>query len=502
MIEIELKFRIPADRLAQVRRAVATSSAETIELQAAYFDTQGGALAAARLAARVRREGAQWVQALKTAGDGVARRGEHEVMRGSGRRMPEFDPAAHVAAPEMAQALQAALAADPAGGAGLHKVFETQVRRTRRLVRAGPARIELALDEGVIRAGAREAAVAELEFELKAGRALALFELAAQWVDRHRLWLDPRSKAERGEALARGDPPPPAVKSRSLALSGDTPPGAALKAMVGSALAQVLHNAAVLADERGRPEHVHQLRVGLRRLRSALRIFGAMAPDAEAAGAIESAARPLFAALGSRRDQDVVSEMLAAPLYAAGLDPVHLLGQAEPDDPGVLVRGGAFNRFALQVLAFAATDGAPDGPSEAGEVAAPASLQRLARQGLARAWKRIERDAGHFADITEDERHALRKRAKRLRYALEFTADLWPQRRTKPFLAALARAQDVIGAYNDSVVADELLRSLDRRDPSVAFAAGWVTARRAEALRECERPLRRLLKAQRPWVKG
>ena len=67
-LEIELKFRIPTDRLAALRRAVATRTAQVQVLAAVYFDTADDALAQARMALRLRCEGGQWGQTPKAEG--------------------------------------------------------------------------------------------------------------------------------------------------------------------------------------------------------------------------------------------------------------------------------------------------------------------------------------------------------------------------------------------------------------------------------------------------
>ena len=72
--EIELKFRIPPARLAALRRAVATRSAQVLPLAAVYFDTPDEQLARARVALRLRREGAVWVQTLKAEGGSASSR--------------------------------------------------------------------------------------------------------------------------------------------------------------------------------------------------------------------------------------------------------------------------------------------------------------------------------------------------------------------------------------------------------------------------------------------
>src|SRR5689334_5951669 len=99
MRETELKFQVPAAAYAAVRRAVATTRSETVRLQARYFDTPGRRLAGAGIALRLRKEGPRWVQTLKTRGDGVMQRGEHEVVLARGRGVPAIDVARHDGTP-------------------------------------------------------------------------------------------------------------------------------------------------------------------------------------------------------------------------------------------------------------------------------------------------------------------------------------------------------------------------------------------------------------------
>ena len=198
--ETELKFRIPAARLAGVRRAVATRGAQVVALAAVYFDTPGERLAAARMALRLRREDAAWVQTLKAEGASAMQRLEHNAPV-PGSRQPGLDLSRHDGS-EAGRRLREVLA--QARDEPLQERYATEVRRTRRVLRVGEAQIELALDEGCIRAGRRRLPICELEFELLQGPPQALLDLAARWAGRFGLVLDVRSKSERGHALAAG----------------------------------------------------------------------------------------------------------------------------------------------------------------------------------------------------------------------------------------------------------------------------------------------------------
>ena len=130
MLEVELKFQVPAAQRKALAVAVATTTATRIALRARYFDTEDRRLAAAGLALRVRKEGRQWVQTLKGAGDGIWQRLEHEVpVRVAAGSAPQADPALHDGSPAGA-ALRSAL-----GDGVLQPIYGTVVTRTRRLLR-------------------------------------------------------------------------------------------------------------------------------------------------------------------------------------------------------------------------------------------------------------------------------------------------------------------------------------------------------------------------------
>lgn len=275
MTETELKFQVPPERIAGVQQAVAAVGAGQVRLRARYFDTPGRHLAQAAMALRLRLEGDRWVQTLKGRGDGMFRRLEHEVvLDGTGdivaATVPALDLSRHDGTPA-GEALRRALG-DQADALACR--YETDVARSLGLVRAGPdaaTRVELALDCGEIRAGTAVWPLQELEFELKDGPAAGLLALAAEWVDRHGLWLDVRSKAERGERLASGrviGPAHPAVEPVVEPVDGDD--GHALARL----LPPLLANLADLIDPRSAgcdvQAHAQQARIGIERLRGSL----------------------------------------------------------------------------------------------------------------------------------------------------------------------------------------------------------------------------------------
>jgi len=86
-------------------------------------------------------------------------------------------------------------------------------------------------------------------------------------------------------------------------------------------------------------------------------------------------------------------------------------------------------------------------------------------------------------------RHKLRIQAKKVRYASEFFAGLFPgkkaSKRREKFLSALEDVQDCLGDLNDiavhedriTAIADERRSRRRRGNPKRAFAAGLLTGR-------------------------
>jgi inorganic triphosphatase YgiF len=482
MTEIELKFQVPQQRRDAVAGAVATSTATRVAMRAQYFDTAARSLAQAGLALRVRKEGRRWVQTIKGSGDGIWQRLEHEVVLSVPAGVePQPDPALHDGTPA-GEALRRALADDT-----LLATYGTALTRTRRLLRARGCLVELALDRGALMAGERRWPLCELEFELKSGAADALAALAARWVARFALTLDIRSKAERGERLARDTRLGAPVKARPLKLPEAVDADAALRAVVGNCLAQVLGNASEIAHEDDTaPEHLHQLRVGLRRLRTAMRELGPMSAQTRPTWA-EALAR-LFARLGSARDRDALAQTLLPALRKAGASGLEL-PRIEPEPAARLaLREAPTNQLWLELAAFAAGTAPASGPC----------LPLLQRR-LRRLFRQVRGDAAQFATLDDVARHRLRKRVKRLRYLSEFAASLFPAKRLQAFLERLAPAQQALGDFNDVCVARALFEPAGANDPMAMFALGWLAHERDDSIARCVRTLAKLRKARPFW---
>lgn len=503
-VETELKLALhPEDLPRLLAHPLLNADAPRRErLFNTYFDTSTLSLHGQRMAVRERRVGRQTLLTVKTAGTsvgGLSRRGEWEAPSRPGR----FDFARLVDDEALAQQLtQVAWQLVP--------VFRTNFTRRCWVLQHGAARIEVALDQGSITTGNAQGRhclpILELELELLSGPVDALLDLAhtlalgptGEGAQGLRLLPSQRSKAERGYALFTGERAQP-VKASAVALEDGMHPVQAFRAVALSCLAHLQANETGVRapDDEGNlpaPEFVHQCRVALRRLRTALRVFRGHLPHrfvAHWAGEWRSVA----GVLGQARDWDVfVTERLRDRCDGAS-------GEAQEPPPDVLahvqnLRRAAGQRaadvlsgsaHALRLLAFtrAVLALVPADTAVCADAGGP-SLRDWARMAVRQRHAAVKKAARVARRAGPEGRHALRIVLKKLRYAQELLAGVLPPKGVARSTAMLADAQALLGHLNDLSTAQALLDGLP---PTLASA--WV-ARWRQAL---EQELQTALKA-------
>ena len=566
MAEQELKLHVPKEAHAGVEKDLLRGRVTRMRLQAFYFDTPDRDLVRAKIALRLRREGEQWVQTLKMPGENALSRIEINHDRSS----PDLDLSVYAAEPFAAVLAKHAQA--------LAICYETDVQRIFRQTRTDLGVIEIALDTGLLRAGSVELPISEIEFELKRGQLAAVFALGKKWQQAHGLILDARSKSERGDRLALLNTELKAITEQkeerqessrrqaiaqfwaartaeNITLHPKIDAQAALAAVSAECLDQIIRNAAVLAEvdtagvyQAGGAEHVHQLRVGIRRLRSAWSFFNGIAvlPSEE----LRAEIKLYFAKLGGTRDDDVLKETLLPVLSAAGQPPLILDDGQTPTDTENVTLSRPFQSWLLDMLAWTvlpvARDAslqvskaipAPQNPvavtlatqaegtvtQSVGQVAthvAAQSATQVAAEVVATAsikvqkpltlkdalvkklkkWhRRLLQDGLQFDQLSIESRHELRKLAKKLRYALQFTEALLPTGRLKAYRKQLAAVQDILGEMNDLAVARDRFIGLRDTQPSAWFACGWITSRLDALTQEACSAFKQLSRTETFW---
>ena len=491
MRELELKWQVPDAIRPALRQELIRRGAKSSRLVARYFDTPQGLLAQHGVSLRLRKEGRRWFQTLKAGGTSAVDRLEHEVPRtAAAGAQPALDLSLHdetSAGKVLRDALQGA------AGETLVQRFETDVQRLAVRFQWPDSELEAALDVGHVRAGEREAPILELELEHLAGGLDELFELAQAWQAHGQLWLDTRSKAKRGAALADGHMQGAPIKARAPLLDRDMSGHDLLRSVVTQALEQVLGNASHVAAGSHEEEHVHQLRVGLRRLRTALRDLGSLGHGIESTW--EAVLAQAFARLGGIRDDDAVAAAVRGLLQQAGAPSLSWPAEAADKDSGAIVREQQFQRTLLEILKWTLTPAPPDAAS----ACPPSHLRQHLAGRLDKLHRQVIKGGRAFEPLPTEGQHRVRKRLKRLRYLVEFVSALWPPKATRRFLKRMEPAQDALGHHNDVVVAAEKFKADMQRDPQSSFAAGFLVAHRAVTARAARIALDKMMDATRFW---
>lgn len=438
-IERELKFRLTSralprlERLAPGRRSVAS----------VYYDTPGQRLRRAGIALRLRRDGKRWLQTLKSeSGEnaGLAARAEWETaVRGEALDVKALP----------GDEIKAATGLDVAALAHrLRPVFATRfMRHSGEVNLPHGGRAELSLDRGAIVSGRRREPIAEAELELKSGSLRSLLRFA----EKLSLPLAYESKAERGYRLAFELPRAPR-NWRPPALDPNASPGAAFGSIFTAALAQAGANAQGVLDSAD-PEYLHQMRVGVRRMRSALRAFQ---PVTRSAKPLKQRLRRLMKALGPARDWTVLVERLTG-LQADRrvIARARRRRDAETRKARAVAASEEFQILVLRALRWIHSEPWRSG----GE-----SLERFGVGSLERLRRKLRRPADWRS---AKQRHRLRIRVKRLRYACEFFAPCFPARAVERYLKRLRALQEILGELNDIAVGRGLLAGIGVRHQDV-----------------------------------
>jgi inorganic triphosphatase YgiF len=362
-------------------------------------------------------------------------------------------------------------------GAALKPAFNVRVSRRQRRFRFEGADIELALDQGEVVSGRSKTPICEVELELKSGPRKALFALSRVLLEAAPLYLTFDSKASRGQALAAGAPAT-ARAGDPIELSGEETVAEAFQAVARKALSQVAANAAILRAAPN-PEAVHQLRVGARRFRSALATFGKALED-DGLAEVKDELKWLGKACDQARNLDVFAEGLIEAEVAAGTPSLGLAAlrkavgvERRKARMAVIetVNSHRFCRLMVDVTAWVETG------AWRANAAARADAKSFAGEALKRRRAAVMKRGRGMADASDGDLHRLRIAAKKLRYAGDAFASLYPRKRAEAFEDRVKDLQTELGELNDLATAGPLVQGLGL--PSLAaFAAGQILGKR------------------------
>ncbi|WP_112662844.1 CYTH and CHAD domain-containing protein [Microvirga flavescens] len=458
--EIELKLEFAPRDVRRILRHSILAAAKALphrggHLHAVYYDTPDHALEKAGLSLRVRQERGRSVQTIKAEHKShslALDRAEWECLVES----DAFDPAAAAGTP------LARFLSDPATRDRITPLFTVDTDRHAFLIERDSSQIEVAIDTAKATAADRAERFGEVELELKGGEPGTLFALARELAETIPLRLSLMTKSERAYALLEKSALKPARAER-IHLPQHQTSAEAFQIVARSCLAQAIRNDAVLRKT-GDPEVLHQLRVGLRRLRAVTSIFKGLLRD-KGSRACCAELRWMAKRLNRARDMDVLLDNLHRS-HAPRSD-VRTIEAHRQKAYDALFRTLAKGRFESSFLELASWIETGAWLTRDKRKARAARLERVEERiarDLSRRWKRIRKGITRLDALDFDERHKLRIRIKTLRYGSEFAIDLFDapeiRRKRKAFLAQLEAMQDALGEMNDQAVAGILAPKL------------------------------------------
>jgi inorganic triphosphatase YgiF len=473
--ELELKLGMTKkelELLATSPRLASQAGCTAKHLTSVYYDTPDHRLYAGGLILRVRNTGSSFVQTVKLGtytGDGLSDRVEVEDRLESGE--PDVS---RIHASNIRRKVMKAI-----GGRALAPLFETGIDRTTYRLRTRSSVMELALDRGETRALTGSSEICEAELELIRGTPEDLLRMAQTLFAGTAAYPCALTKAERGYRLlgmVRPAQTALAAYSQPSGLARGQSCGVAFGAILRQAREQIVANRAALL-ENGEPETVHQLRVGLTRLRSAHRALEALS-NSRQLRQLETDARAISRAVGRLRDTDVMIEHICAPAavaagpgeagFAALLEALRAHREAMLLEAKAALMAGRWTRLSLALAVWPAIVERNPALRE--------PVEECVDKLLRKRWKKVAKSGRLIESLNGVEQHNMRKALKKLRYTAEFLAPLYPKNKAAVFIRRLKQLQDIFGYVNDVRMAAALTGIARRHSRATAplVAAGIV----------------------------
>ena len=434
--EIELKLEIDPGDLPLVRQNPLLAAAESHSTHqvSVYYDTPETALKKHGLTLRVRSIEGRFIQTIKAVTDNVGLVSREEIECEVASIRPDL----------------AALPEHPVhdfisdhDAASLGEIIRSEVERTTWLIDLGNGRIELDLDSGTMIAGKRSTEFAELELELRDGPPVILIMAARRISDYSPVRLGVLTKAERGFRLAEKGHSK-AYKAGPVKVGAGMTVGQAFETIVHACLKHYRLNEP-LVIHKSNSSALHQARVAMRRLRSALTLFRPAVEDVEYQH-LRHELRWFTAQLGDARNLDVYLER---DLPSEERNQLILKQERAYDHVADAMNSHKFRRLLIDLVGWCAI-----GAWRSGKLA-QRPIQSFANRRLDRLWRTITDAGRNLVAMDETERHALRIQIKKLRYATEFLENIYVEARSseRRFASAVEELQEALGKLNDMTTA-------------------------------------------------
>ncbi|WP_353571582.1 CHAD domain-containing protein [Candidatus Albibeggiatoa sp. nov. BB20] len=476
--ETELKLRIApehASDFAQLPSLQAATQYEPKSLYNTYFDTPEHDFLQARIGLRVRHIGDKRIQTLKTAGTscgGLHQRQEWETTIDSDT--PNYSVLPQKILPKWCR--------DKEQRQSIQPVFATDFTRTQWDVSFDDGSlVEVVLDQGEVRANEHRLPLNEVELELKAGSPVKLYQLALDFQQSIPLTLENHSKAARGYGLHHSQPLQ-YHKAGKLGLKVDLTAEQSFEQICWHCTAHLQANEDMVLYGRD-VEGVHQMRIALRRLRSAFSLYKTLLP-ANTNKWLRDEIKWISNVLGVARDWDVFALTLQTAQKVNShqpeqLNPILKKVRALQKHAYINVREAMRSpRYTCLLLTLGQWLTAQTWRENANKKICSKleqPIQAFTSKTLQKQYERICKKGKNLEKLEPEAQHKMRIMVKKLSCGLRFFAELYPNRTTKPFMKALSSLQNSLGILNDISASGLLIAQLELADnePTRHFLAGW-----------------------------
>lgn len=477
--ETELKLRIaPEDAEKLLQHPLLLQAHQTHQQQPlynTYFDTPERDFLKNGIGMRVRRKSDGWVQTVKSQGqvvNGLHQREEWEVP------LPNEEPDLS----QVPDKFWRNYNISKKQRKNIVPIFTTDfVRTTWNLYPDDTHCIEVALDLGEVRADATSLPLHEVELELKAGTAQALYQIALELQESIPLTIENHSKAQRGYSLS-GHNELRYYKAGQLDLQPDMTVEIAFSVIAWACLEHLqLNEDMVLFGED--IEGVHQMRVAIRRLRSALSVFTPIIPKSSHLPLREEL-RYVGQVLGEARDWDVFAlNLQQLQQYApdAPLQGLRDIVQKRQQQAYVIVREvlctPRYSRLLLRMGHWLSHQTWQKDMNKNQLRALNQPVGEFAAQLMEKHYRRVCKRGKKLMALSNEKRHEFRIDVKKMGYGTRFFTGLYTGKTSQNFVKNLTMLQDELGILNDTAVARDLLNraELSPNDPARHFLMGWYT---------------------------
>ncbi|OTG81611.1 CHAD domain-containing protein [Acinetobacter sp. ANC 4648] len=483
MSKIELKFQIPEDQIELLTTALQRKNAQKILLHTKHYDSDDFKLFQRAIVLKQRLQNQNWLQSLQNQNKHSEFNTHSEQQDNPTLNMQVYKHDKHI--DKNIKKLLNSLQND------LKLQFEIQTQRWVSIFNFQNSKIQVCLDWGKILYKSQFKAIFEIKFKLQQGTVQDFISFILPRIKRYHLCVDAQCKTQQGYLLAQGVTEYPIQKQSPLILNQNDSKAVTFKKIIQNCLDHLLPNSTAIASGHFNSQHVHQARVAIRRLRSAFSIFSAWSEHIDPSWVKQLAI--FFRQLGATRDLDILSEQILPKILAAGA-PEFKQPQSRLENPVALDQSFQSLDFSNLILSLFQFIHQPTIKTS------QKNIQKACIKKLNQLHRHIQIDAQKFLESDIDARHRTRKRLKRLYYGIDFIASLYKSTEVKCYLKILKPTQDVLGQYNDLIVAESILKNRVHSDPKIWFALGWLAANQQQLLQQSAHDLQAFTKAPPFWI--